>query len=387
MTIGIEQIPLLDLRAQYHNLEAEIHAALERVLTSQQFILGPEVEDLEQKIAEYSQCKYGTGVSSGTDALLIALMAIGIQPGEEVIVPAYSFVATASSVSRLGAKPVFVDIYPGTLNINIDQVERVITEKTRAIIPVHLGGQVADMQRLLELSNSYGLQVIEDAAQAIGSEYFDKRAGSMGKIGCFSFFPSKNLGGYGDSGMVVTNDDELAERLILLRNHGHQPKYYSKLVGGNFRMDALQAAVLSAKFSYLDEWIMLRREHAAVYRSLFIDSGLAHSDGGTEFPVSLPKDSGFGRHTYHLYMIRAEHRDSLMAYLKQNQIGCEVYYPVPLHLQECFRELGYQPGDMPESELASRQTLAIPVYPELTLNMQEKVVSTIANFYAGKKWL
>ncbi len=373
-------IPLLDLTGQNNRLRDEIHRAIDGVIDSGQFILGPEVEALESEIAAYSGCRFGVGVSSGTDALLVSLMAVGIKPGDEVITSAYSFFATAGGIARLGARPVFIDIERVTLNLNPEGIEEAITDKTRAIIPVHLCGQMADMDPILALAKRYGLYLVEDAAQAIGAEYKGQRAGSIGHIGCFSFFPSKNLGGFGDSGMVTTNDGDLADRIRLLRNHGHRPKYYNQAIGGNFRMDAIQAAVLRVKLNYLDEWTDARIAHAATYRRLFFDSGLTEAISGPA-RVSLPVEHGNGKHIYHLYQIRAVRRDELISWLKQHGIGCEVYYPVPIHLQECFRELGYKLGDLPESERAARETLALPVFPELTDSMQRQVVDCIASFY------
>lgn len=372
----MQPIPMLDLKAQYAALRGEIQAAIERVLESQQFILGPEVEAFEREIAAYSGCRFGVGVSSGTDALLLALMTVGVGPGDEVITTAYSFFATAGSIVRLGARPVFVDIDLDTLNINAAAIEARITPKTRAILPVHLCGQVAEMDTILEIARRHNLYVIEDACQAIGADFHGQRAGSMGHLGCFSFFPSKNLGGAGDSGMVVCNDPALADRAALLRNHGHRPKYYNQAVGGNFRMDALQAAILRAKFPYLEGWTAARQRNAALYNELFRQAGLA----GAEGPVVLPRESGWGRHIYHLYQIRVPRRDALMAFLKARGIATEVYYPVPLHRQACFEGMGFE-ADCPNAERASRETLALPVYPELTASQIERVVSAIQEFY------
>lgn len=367
-------IPLLDLRAQYATLRDEIHAALDRVIESQHFILGPEVEALEQEVAAYSHCRYGIGVSSGTDALLVSLMAIDIRPGDEVITTPYTFFATAGSIARLGAKPVFVDIDPATYNIDPAGIEAAITPRTKAILPVHLFGQMADMDPILAIAERHGLYVIEDAAQAIGAEYKGRRAGSIGHLGCFSFFPSKNLGGFGDGGMVVTNDPGLADKVRLLRGHGARPKYYHKVVGGNFRLDALQAAVLRVKLKYLDEWTAARQRNAERYRRLFTEAGVE---------IGLPHDAGYGRHIYNQFVIRSKRRDALMAYLKAQQIGTEIYYPVPMHLQECFAELGYRKGDFPASEQAALETLAIPVYPELSEGAQQAVVKNIQRFVDG----
>ena len=373
-------IPLLDLKAQYSSIKQEIQEAIERVLDSQQFILGPEVEALEKDLAEYCQCKFAFGVSSGTDALLLALMAIGIQPGDEVITTPYSFFASSGSIARLGAKPVFVDIDPLTLNIKSEQVESRVNTHTKAILPVHLAGQVANMQPILSVAQKHGLYIIEDACQAIGADYQGRRAGSMGHLGCFSFFPSKNLGGYGDSGLITCNDPDLADRVLLLRNHGMRPKYNNLLLGGNFRMDAIQAAVLRVKFRHLEEWTEERREHAAQYRRLFTDCGIAiaFNEQDTAKGIVLPIDAGHGRHIYHLFIIYTKVRDDLAFLLRKQHIATEIYYPTPLHLQPCFRYLGYKPGDFPNSELAARETLALPVYPEMTAGMLARVVDTIA---------
>jgi dTDP-4-amino-4,6-dideoxygalactose transaminase len=369
-------VPLLDLKAQYATIADELDAAMKRVVESQYFILGPEVVGLEEEVAAYSQCAYGIGVSSGTDALLVSLMAIDIQPGDEVITTPYTFFATGGSVARLGAKPVYVDIDPISYNIGPNKIEDAITDRTRAIIPVHLYGQMAEMDPIMEIAQRFNLYVIEDAAQAIGAEYKNRRAGSIGHLGCFSFFPSKNLGGFGDGGMVTSNDDSLADRVKLLRNHGYRPKYYNKVVGGNFRLDALQAAVLRVKLKYLDSWSAGRQKNADTYRRLFAEAGL----NDVVMPTSLPDR----RHIYNQFVIRCPQRDDLVAYLKAQQIGCEIYYPVPLHLQECFADLGYQPGDLELSEDAAAQTLALPIYPELTESMQRAVVDTIAAFYQGE---
>jgi len=367
-------VPLLDLKAQYATIRDEVREAIDRVADSQYFIMGPEVQALEEEVAAYSQCKFGIGVSSGTDALLVALMAIDLQPGDEIITTPYTFFATAGCVARLGAKPVFVDIDPATYNLDVSQIEAKITPRTRAIMPVHLFGQMADMDPIMAIAEAHDLIVIEDAAQAIGSEYKGRRAGSIGHIGCFSFFPSKNLGGFGDGGMVVTNDPALAERLNILRKHGSQPKYYHKFVGGNFRLDALQAAVLRVKLRYLDGWTEERQENAARYRQMFAAGVLSEE----RMPVELSDC----RHIYNQFILRCSLRDELMAHLKGQGIGCEVYYPVPMHIQECFADLGYGEGDFPVSETAADETLAIPIYPELTVEMQQAVVNGVANFYS-----
>lgn len=359
-------VPLLDLKAQYATLRNELNDALLRVTESQHFILGPEVEALEREVADYSQCKYGIGVSSGTDAILIALMALDIGPGDEVITSPFTFFATGGCVARVGAKPVFVDIEPDTYNINPALIEAAITPKTKAIIPVHLYGQMAEMDAVMAIARRYKLAVIEDAAQAIGAEYKGRRAGAIGTAGCFSFFPSKNLGGFGDGGMVVTNDDALADKIRLLRNHGMHPKYYYKLIGGNFRLDAIQAAVLRVKLKYLDQWSEGRQRNATWYRT--------HLPKGS---ISLPIEAPHRRHIYNQFMIRVGNRDKVTAGLGQMGIGHEIYYPVPLHLQECFANLGYKAGSMPVSEAAALEVLALPIYPELTQAQLMEVVAAL----------
>ena len=370
----IQPVPLLDLKAQYATIREETRAAMDRVAESQYFILGPEVKALEAEVAAYSQCRYGIGVSSGTDALLVAMMALNVGPGDEVITTPYTFFATAGCIARLGAKAVFVDIDPASYNIDAAGIEAAITERTRAIIPVHLYGQMADMDPIMAIAQRHALPVIEDGAQAIGAEYQGRRAGSIGQLSCFSFFPSKNLGGFGDGGMVTTNDSILAEQVTLLRGHGAKPKYYHKFVGGNFRLDAIQAAVLRVKLPHLDDWTAGRQRNAALYRQLFAELGLTDVIG---LPVELPNM----RHIYNQFVIRCPDRDGLMAHLKACGIGHEIYYPVPMHLQECFADLNYRQGDFPESERAAKETLAIPIYPELTAAQQESVVAAIAQFY------
>ena len=384
---AIGPVPLLDLKAQYATIRDEVRTAIDRVAESQYFIGGQEVDGLEREVAAYSQCQFGIGVSSGTDALLASLMAIGIQPGDEVITTTFSFFATAGSIARLGARPVFLDIDPLTYNMDAAKIEAAVTDRTRAIIPVHLFGQMADMDPIMEVAKRRGLYVIEDAAQAIGAEYRGRRAGSIGHLGCFSFFPSKNLGGFGDGGMVTSNDAVLAERVRLLRNHGAHPKYYHKVVGGNFRLDALQAAVLRVKLKHLDGWTTARQRNAAAYRRLFAEAGLADSSRPvadaepsrvTAPTVVMPHDAGFGRHIYNQFAIRTGQRAAVIATLKARQIGHEIYYPVPLHLQECFAELGYKAGDLPVAERVARETLALPIYPELTEPMLAAVFGAIA---------
>ncbi len=370
MTVD-RSVPLLDLKAQFTAIEDEVRAAMDRVLETQQFIMGPEVTALEREVAEYSQCRFGIGVSSGTDALLVALMALDIGPGDEVVTTPYTFFATAGSIARLGARPVFVDIDPRTYNIDPAGIEAVITARTKAIMPVHLFGQMADMDPIMEIAGRHGLYVIEDAAQAIGAEYRGRRAGSIGHMGCFSFFPSKNLGAFGDGGMVVTDDAALAERIDILRKHGSKPKYYHQYVGGNFRLDALQAAILRVKLKYLDEWTSARQRNAALYRRLFAD---------VDMQVGLPWDAGYGRHIYNQFVIRLAQRDKCVEHLRAQQIGCEIYYPVPLHMQECFADLGYTRGDFPASEGAALETLAIPICPDLTQTHIQTVVASIQHF-------
>jgi dTDP-4-amino-4,6-dideoxygalactose transaminase len=379
-------VPLLDLKEQNSRIGQEIRSAIDRVIESQHFILGPEVEALEREVAAYSQCQYGIGVSSGTDALLVALMALDIGPGDEVITTPYSFFATAGSIARLGARPVFVDIDPSTFNILPEKIEERINDRTRAVMPVHLYGQMAEMDKIMEVARRHKLYVIEDAAQAIGAEYKGRRAGSIGDLGCFSFYPTKNLGGFGDGGMVTTNDSRLDERVRRLRNHGYTARYYNKEVGGNFRLDAIQAAVLRVKLKYLDEWTEARRHNAARYRTLFEQaqlalSGLDQAATLNENAVLLPSDAQDGRHIYNQFVIRSRRRDELQSYLKERRIGTEIYYPVPLHLQECFAGMGWSEGDYPHSERAARETLALPIYPELTTEQQTIVVETIKEFF------
>ena len=388
------KVPLLDLKPQYLSLKKELDEAILRVAESQYFILGPEVEKMEKEFCEYLGCKHAIGVSSGTDALLLALMAIDIKPGDEVIVPTYSFFATAGVVSRLNAIPVLTDIDPVTFNIDPEEVKKKITSKTKAIIPVHLYGQSADMESIMKIAKERNIFVIEDAAQAIGTEYKDgKCVGTIGDIGCFSFFPSKNLGGYGDGGLVTTNNDELAYMLRIKRVHGGEQKYYHKVIGGNFRIDALQSSVLRVKLPHLDNWSEKRRANADYYNELFIKSGLAEDTGKFNFDknnkVLLPKavyKSISGLKNYHIYnqfIIRAQKRDELKKFLTENEIGNEIYYPVPFHLQECFSNLNHKMGDFPEAEKASNTSLALPVYPELTRKQQEFVVLKIKEFIQG----
>lgn len=373
VTQQVRKVPLLDLRAQYATIRDEVRGVVEQVLESQTFILGPEVDSLEREIAAYTGTSHAIGMSSGTDALLAALMACGVGQGDEVVTTPYSFFATAGVVARLGARAVFVDIDPATFNIDAAAAAQAVSERTRAIIPVHLYGRMADLDPILEVAAEKNIPVIEDAAQAIGS--FDeagRKAGSVGDYGCFSFFPSKNLGAFGDGGCVTTRDADIAERLRMLRVHGSKPKYYHSIVGGNFRLDALQAAVLRVKLKYLDGWTAARRRNADTYRDLFRDAGL---DGLVTLPADVPG------HIYNQFVIRAQDRDSLRAHLKEHGIGTEVYYPLPLHMQDCFASWGYSEGDFPEAERAAKETLALPIYPELEPDALSYVVETIASFY------
>jgi dTDP-4-amino-4,6-dideoxygalactose transaminase len=386
------RVPLLDLKAQYAQFRSEVLAAIESVCESQHFILGENVGSFESQVAEYCGAAHAVGVSSGTDALLLALMTLGIGSGDEVITSPFTFFATAGTIARTGARPAFCDIEPSTFNLSSSAVQRFIDEscvarggelvrratggRVRALMPVHLYGQAADMNALSVLARRYDLAIIEDAAQAIGTETADgRRAGSLGDIGCFSFFPSKNLGAFGDAGLCTTQDAALAERMRVLRVHGGQPKYFHALIGGNFRIDELQAAVLRVKLKYLDAWTLGRQRNAAFYDEAFADPALAAR-------VGAPQKLARGRHIYNQYVVRAERRDALRAFLTERHIGTEIYYPVPLHLQECFAYLGHTPGDFPYAELAAAETLALPVYPELAREQLDAVIAAIAAFYA-----
>jgi len=367
----------LDLRAQYASMKDEIMAEIERVCDSQMFILGKDVEKFENEVAEYCGAEAAVGVTSGSDALIIALMAEGIGYGDEVITTPFTFFATAGAIARVGAKPVFVDIEPDSFNLDPKLVEGKITPDTKAIIPVHLYGQCADMEPIVEIAGKRGLVVIEDAAQAIGAERNGRRAGSFGDYGCFSFFPSKNLGAFGDGGAVTTNSKEKAERLKIFRNHGANPKYYHKYIGGNFRLDALQAAVLSVKLKHLDSWSEARQRNAAEYKELFAETGLADK-------IVLPKEvEGTTRHIYNQFcvLVPKGERDSLRQALMDAGVGVEVYYPVPLHLQECFAYLGHGKGDFLVSEDAAERILALPIYPETTSEQRGHVVDTIRKYF------
>jgi len=366
-------VPLLDLEAQYRPLRDAILAAITRVCDSQRFIMGPEIDALERELAAQLGVRHAISVSSGTDALLLALMTLGIGPGDEVVTTTYSFFATAGCVSRVGAKPVLVDIDPLTFNIDPAQAVAAITPRTKAIMPVHLYGLAAELDPLMAAADRAGIAVIEDAAQAIGATYKSRPLGGIGALGCFSFFPSKNLGAFGDAGLLTTNDDALARQARLLRTHGMQPKYYHHVVGANFRMDALQAAILRVKAPHLDAWTEGRRRNAATYRTLFHDAGL---DG----TIGLPSEPADRLHIYNQFVVRTPERDRLKRHLDEHGIGNEIYYPVPFHLQPCFADLGYARGAFPHAERAAAETLAIPIYGELTDAQQRTVVSTIEQF-------
>jgi dTDP-4-amino-4,6-dideoxygalactose transaminase len=385
-------VPLLDLKAQFAQIRAEVMPAIDQVCASQHFILGQHVQALEEELARYCAASHGIGVSSGTDALLLALMALGIGAGDEVITTPFTFFATAGTIARTGARPVFCDIDPVTFNISPAAVQAFIDEhcaaegdrlidratggRVRAMMPVHLYGQSADMDPLMAIARRYDLKVIEDAAQAIGTEYQGgRRAGTMGDVGCFSFFPSKNLGAFGDAGLCTTNDAELAESMRVMRVHGGKPKYYHAVIGGNFRIDELQAAVLRVKLKYLDRWTERRQRNAAYYDAAFKDARLGEK-------LRTPHAIAGHRHIFNQYVVRAQRRDTLKARLAERGIGSEIYYPVPLHLQKCFAYLNYRPGDFPHSEQASQETLALPIYPELEQAQMAHVVATIAEFCA-----
>jgi dTDP-4-amino-4,6-dideoxygalactose transaminase len=384
-------VPLLDLKAQFAQIRAEVMPIIEQVCASQRFILGEHVLGLEAEVARYCSSSAGIGVSSGTDALLLALMALGIGAGDEVITSPFTFFATAGTIARLGARPVFCDIDPGSFNLSPAAVRNFVERqcsvqdgqlvnratggRIKALMPVHLYGQAADMDPLMAIARQHGLKVIEDAAQAIGTEYKGTRVGSIGDIGCFSFFPSKNLGAFGDAGLCTTNDAELAESMRVLRVHGGKPKYFHAVIGGNFRIDELQAAVLRVKLKYLDGWTEARQRNAAFYSSAFAASGVADRS-------AAPRAAESGRHIFNQYIVRVRDRDALKDFLTGRGIGTEIYYPVPLHLQKCFAYLNHAPGDFPESERAARETLALPIYPELEAAQLEAVVSSVIEFSA-----
>lgn len=384
-------VPLLDLKAQYHALKADLDAAVLDVIERQHFILGPDVERLERMTEEYLGVRHALGVSSGTDALLLALMALGIGPGDEVIVPTFSFFATAGVVSRLHARPVFVDIDPKTWNIDPEGVAAAITERTKAIVPVHLFGQSADMDALMAVAAGRDIPVIEDAAQAIGTQYHDgRRVGGIGFAGCFSFFPSKNLGGFGDGGLLTTNDSDYYQRVRIMRMHGEKTRYHHMVVGGNFRLDALQAAVLAVKLPHLPAWSAARRKNAELYNQLFIEAGLSTGTGVQDYrngdrvltPAAVHGDSGHAdHHIFNQYVIRSKQRDDLKSWLESKGVGTAVYYPIPFHQQECFSDLGYSIGDFPNAERAANEVLALPIYPELANEQIEYVVQSIADFF------
>ena len=367
---------------QYHNLKKEIDANIQAVLESGEYVMGPMLKRFESELAQYAGTKYAVGVGNGTDALWLTFIALGIGPGDECITHPNTFFATAEAVWIAGATCVFVDCDPQTKCIDPSKIEAAITPRTKAIIPVHLYGQCADMQPILDIAHRHDLAVIEDAAQALGATYPDgRRSGNMGTVGCFSFFPSKNLGAMGDAGMVVTNDAALADRLRTLRVHGAEHKYYHRLMGGNFRLNAMQAAVLNVKLKYLNDWTHQRARNASRYESLFNTSGLLESKQ-VQLPTAVYAQSEIENHyIYNQFVIRAEKRDQLRTHLRENGVASEIYYPIPLHLQECFGDLGYHEGDFPEAERASRETLALPIYPELNDEQQTYIVDTIRSFY------
>ena len=374
-------IPLLDLKAQYASLKEEVRQALQEVVDSQLFILGPKVEELEKAVAAYSGARSAVGVSSGTDGLLVSLMALDIAPGDEVVTTPFTFFSTAGVISRLGAKPVFTDIDSATFNLDPSLLGRALSRKTRAVIPVHLFGQCADMDPILDICRRRSLPVVEDAAQSIGAEYKGRRAGALAGLGVFSFFPSKNLGGLGDSGMVVTSDPALAERVRMLRVHGEHQRYYHREVGGNFRMDALQAAALLVKLRHLDDWSRRRRENAAYYTRRLEEAGLVGAGLIVPPRPAYDKSGDQNHHIFNQYTLRVKDRDGLQAFLKDKGVMTAIYYPVPLHLQECFKDLGYRKGDFPVSEKAAAEVLSLPIYPELTSEQKDYVIACLKEFY------
>jgi dTDP-4-amino-4,6-dideoxygalactose transaminase len=364
------QIPILDLKAQYATIRDEVTRAIGEVCESQVFALGPAVAEFERNVAAYCTSKHAIGVSSGTDALLVSLMALNIKPGDEVITTPFTFFATAGCIVRVEARPVFVDVDPGSYNIDAAGIEEKVTERTRAIIPVHLFGQMAQMKAIMAIARRHNLAVIEDAAQAIGAGQDGVKAGGFGDCGCFSFYPTKNLGGFGDAGLVTTNSDELAGQIRILRDHGQNPRYFYKVIGGNFRLDGIQGAVLNVKLKHLDAWNAKRRRHAELYDRLFAGS-----------PVRTPKIDENNVSIYHQYTVAVPDRDALQKYLAENGIGSAVFYPKPLHLQDCFVELGYRDGDMPAAERLCREVLSLPLYPELQPDQIEYVAGTVLKFY------
>ena len=362
------KVPLLDLKQQYQTIKAEIAPAVLALMESQMFVLGKPVLGLEKNLAAHGRCAHAVGLSSGTDALLLALMALDIGHGSEVIVPTFTFFASAGSVARVGARPVFVDIAPDTFNIDVNKIEQAITSRTRAIMPVHLYGQIAPMNEILEIAEKHNLAVIEDACQSIGSEQDGRRPGELSGCACISFYPSKNLAGFGDGGMILCQDEEFAQKCRYLRMHGEDKRYYHSMIGGNFRLDSLQGLVLDIKLKYLDGWAAKRQAHAAIYDKMLTT-------------VKTPKIVDGNVSVYNQYVIRAERRDELQQYLADKEIGSAIYYPVPLHLQECFAYLGGQPGDLPVAEQACKEVLALPVYPELSDEQIEYVAQSINEFY------
>jgi len=367
------KVRLLDLVPQYESIRGEIREAMERVMAGQQFILGDAVREFEDDFARYCGTRFAVGVASGSDAILLSLMAYDVGEGDEVVTTPYTFFSTVSSITRLGAKPVFVDIDPATYNIDPEGVRRAFTPRTKAVIPVHLFGQAADMDPICEAAEERGVAVVEDACQSVGASYRGKMVGSIGGTGCFSFFPSKNLGGFGDGGMVTTDDENVMRRLSSLRVHGSSERYHHSEIGLNSRLDAIQAAVLRVKLRHLDRWNEGRRRNAARY-----GEGLSRLSG-----VRIPEEAGYGVSVFNQYVVRAERRDELMEFLRREGIGCEIYYPLPLHRQECFEFLGASEGDLPESERAARETLALPVYPELEKEQIDYVIGAITRFYGG----
>jgi len=390
------QVPLLDLKAQYKKIKDEINSSVKEVIEHQRFILGPDVEDLEERIASYSRTKFAIGVASGSDALLLSLRALGVGYGDKVITSPFTFFASAGMIHHVGARPLFVDVKPDTFNINperllecVEETCKQINNQLKAIIPVHLFGQMADMDPIIALARKYKIKIIEDAAQSIGAEYNGYRAGSIGDLGFFSFYPSKNLGGYGDGGMIVTSDENLANKIRMLRAHGEKSKYIHSFVGYNSRLDALQAVVLRVKLKHLDEWSKKREENAQYYNKRLIEEGLASKEGDegdNKYPLVLPWAIKQRKHIYHQYTIRVKKglRDALQNFLKENEIGTAIYYPLPLHLQQCFQYLGYKRGDFPVAEKISEEVLSLPVYPELTRKMQDYVVDKIKEFFKRK---